>query len=40
MVRALRIERAGGRYHVTVRGNERQDIFRERGAALTLCIFE
>ncbi len=29
MARALRIERAGGRYHVTARGNERQDIFRD-----------
>jgi REP element-mobilizing transposase RayT len=28
MARALRIERAGGRYHVTARGNERKDIFR------------
>jgi putative transposase len=29
MARALRIERAGGRYHVTARGNERKDIFRD-----------
>jgi putative transposase len=28
MARALRIEIAGGRYHVTARGNERRDIFR------------
>jgi putative transposase len=28
MARALRIERPGGRYHVTARGNERKDIFR------------
>ena len=29
MARALRIERLGGRYHVTVRGNERKAIFRD-----------
>ena len=29
MARALRIERPGGRYHVTARGNERKDIFRD-----------
>ena len=29
MARALRIERAGGWYHVTVRGNERRAIFRD-----------
>src|SRR3974390_2526480 len=29
MARALRIERFGGRYHVTARGNERKDIFRD-----------
>jgi len=29
MARPLRIERPGGRYHVTARGNERKDIFRE-----------
>src|SRR5258708_27842997 len=29
MARALRIERAGGRYHVTARGNERKAIYRE-----------
>src|ERR1700752_2015156 len=29
MARALRIERAGGRYHLTARGNERRDIFRD-----------
>ncbi len=29
MARALRIERPGGRCHVTVRGNERKPIFRE-----------
>jgi len=28
MARPLRIERIGGRYHVTARGNDRQDIFR------------
>jgi len=28
MARALRIERLGGRYHVTARGNDRQAIFR------------
>ena len=28
MARPLRIERAGGRYHVTARGNERRDLFR------------
>ena len=31
MARPLRIEIAGGRYHVTARGNERRDIFREDG---------
>ena len=31
MARALRIERAGGRYHVSARGNERRDIFRDDG---------
>ena len=29
MARALRIERPGGRYHVTARGNERKHIFRD-----------
>jgi hypothetical protein len=29
MSRAVRIERAGGRYDVTARGNERREIFRE-----------
>jgi hypothetical protein len=29
MARALRLERAGGRYHVTARGNERKTIFRD-----------
>jgi hypothetical protein len=29
MARASRIERTGGRYHVTAGGNERQDIFRD-----------
>jgi hypothetical protein len=29
MARALRIERAGGRYHVMARGNERKVIFRD-----------
>ena len=28
MARALRVERPGGRYHVTARGNERKAIFR------------
>jgi hypothetical protein len=28
MARALRIERVGGRYHVTARGNERKAIYR------------
>ncbi|MBU6402161.1 MAG: transposase, partial [Verrucomicrobia bacterium] len=28
MARPLRIELAGGRYHVTARGNERRNIFR------------
>ena len=28
MARALRIERRGGRYHLTARGNDRQAIFR------------
>ncbi len=31
MARALRIERPGGRYHVTARGNERKAIFRDEG---------
>ena len=31
MARALRIERAGGRYHVTARGNVRSDIYRDGG---------
>jgi REP element-mobilizing transposase RayT len=29
VARALRIERVCGRYHVTARGNERKDIFRD-----------
>jgi putative transposase len=29
MARAPRIERPGGRYHVTARGDERKDIFRD-----------
>ena len=29
MARGLRIHRSGGRYHVTARGNERKDIFRD-----------
>ena len=29
MARGLRIERVGGWYHVTARGNERRDIFRD-----------
>src|SRR5260370_1294251 len=29
MARALRIERPGGRYHVTARGNERKAIYRQ-----------
>jgi len=29
VARALRIQRAGGRYHVTARGNERKKIFRD-----------
>jgi REP element-mobilizing transposase RayT len=29
MARALRIERIGGRFHTTARGNERRDIFRD-----------
>jgi REP element-mobilizing transposase RayT len=39
MARALRIERAGGRYHVTARGNERKAIYRrdrDRGHFLEL----
>ena len=31
MARALRIQRPGGRYHVTARGNDRRDIFRDEG---------
>ncbi len=30
MARPLRLERPGGRYHVTARGNERQALFRAR----------
>jgi hypothetical protein len=33
MARALRIERPGGRYHVTARGNDRKDIFQEEQRA-------
>ena len=29
MGRALRVERVGGRYHATARGNERKSIFRD-----------
>jgi hypothetical protein len=29
MARALRIELADGRYHLTARGNERKDLFRD-----------
>jgi hypothetical protein len=29
MARPLRIEIPGGRYHVTARGNERRDLFRD-----------
>ena len=29
VARPLRIERAGGRFHVTARGNERKEVFRE-----------
>ncbi len=29
MARALRIERVGGRFHATARGNERKNIFRD-----------
>ena len=29
MARALRIERPGGRYHITARGNERNSIYRD-----------
>ena len=31
MARSLRIERPGGRYHVTARGNERKPIYRTDG---------
>ena len=31
MARPLRIERVGGWYHVTARGNERKAIFRDDG---------
>ena len=34
MARALRIERPYGRYHVTARGNERGDIFRDEADRL------
>jgi putative transposase len=33
MARPLRIEYAGGRYHVINRGNFRQELFTEQGAA-------
>jgi len=29
VARPLRIERPGGRYHLTARGNERRDLFRD-----------
>jgi REP element-mobilizing transposase RayT len=29
MARPLRVERVGGRYHATARGNERRNIFRD-----------
>jgi hypothetical protein len=29
MARALRIEWPGGRYHLSARGNERRDLFRD-----------
>jgi putative transposase len=31
MARPLRIEKAGGWYHVTARGNERKSIYRDDG---------
>ena len=31
MARALRLERAGGRHHVTARGNDRKDIYHDAG---------
>jgi hypothetical protein len=34
MARPLRIERPGGSYHVTARGNERKPIYRGKGQAL------
>jgi len=39
MARPLRIEKVGGWYHITVRGNERKPIFRDdedRGHLLAL----
>ncbi len=34
MTRPLRIEIAGGRYHVMARGNERRDVFRKKSDSL------
>jgi len=42
MARSLRIERAGGLYHVINRGNYRQDLFTNEGAhrSFEQCLFE
>jgi hypothetical protein len=42
MARSLRIEKAGGVYHVINRGNYRQDLFINDGAHLSFesCLFE
>ena len=37
MARPLRIERAGGWYHVTARGNERRPIFRDNVDRAHFC---
>jgi REP element-mobilizing transposase RayT len=37
MSRPLRIERAGGWYHLTARGNERRPIFRDGGDRAHFC---
>jgi REP element-mobilizing transposase RayT len=44
MARSIRIEVAGGWYHVTARGNERREVFRDqkdyfRGQTRTLYMF-
>ena len=38
MARVLRIERRGGRYHVTARGNERKEIHRDDTGGLDYAV--